>query len=538
MFTTYEPTVTATRSFLRLLNVKANSSSLNDTLQNHPDWPGLLCVSDTLHKWGVPNAAAKMETNAVDALPVPFMAVVRQFNEQLTTEQLAVVTEVTDSKTTLHVGGKTKAFTREEFEKSWTGIYLIAEPTPESAEPKYEENKRKALLAKVLPIVATVLFVAIALVQLYDTVKFGKAPFSHTVGVLVAFSLYLVGIVVSGLLLWHEVDKNNPFLKQVCTGVIKGNCDAILSGKQAQVFKGLSWSEVGFFYFTGGFLGLLVTGSAALPLLAWLSLLALPYTIFSIYYQWQVARQWCVLCLAVQALLALGAVNVLANKLFLPLATVEPAVWVKMLILFALPIPFWYAIKPALLKAQQAKNTKREYLRLKFNAEIFDALLKKQKQVTARADGLGVTVGNPHAANKLIKVCNPYCGPCALAHPKMEALVKANKNVKAQIIFTATNQPNDGAAKPVKHLLAIVEKNNAQTEQALNSWYLAQKKDYESFAAQYPMNGELKQQDEKVAAMDAWCKKMAIAATPTYFLNGYQLPDAYSIEDLTYFLAE
>jgi protein-disulfide isomerase/uncharacterized membrane protein len=339
-------------------------------------------------------------------------------------------------------------------------------------------------------------------------------------------------------LLWHEVDKNNPFLKQVCTGVIKGNCDAILSGKQAQVFKGLSWSEVGFFYFTGGFLGLLVTGSAALPLLAWLSLLALPYTIFSIYYQWQVAKQWCVLCLAVQALLALGAVNVLANKLLVPLANVELAVWVKMLLLFALPIPFWYAIKPALLKAQQAKNTKREYLRLKFNAEIFDALLKKQKQVTALADGLGVTVGNPHAANTLIKVCNPYCGPCAKAHPKMEALVKANKNIKAQIIFTATVNEQDRRAKPVQHLLAVASASAHKLDDALNDWYLADRKDYDVFATKYPMNGELKQQDEKVAAMDAWCKKMAIAATPTYFLNGNQLPDAYSIEDLTYFLAE
>jgi protein-disulfide isomerase len=67
---------------------------------------------------------------------------------------------------------------------------------------------------------------------------------------------------------------------------------------------------------------------------------------------------------------------------------------------------------------------------------------------------------------------------------------------------------------------------------------LADKKDYDVFATKYPMNGELKQQDEKVAAMDAWCKKMTIAATPTYFLNGYPLPDAYSIYDLTYFLAE
>jgi protein-disulfide isomerase len=38
--------------------------------------------------------------------------------------------------------------------------------------------------------------------------------------------------------------------------------------------------------------------------------------------------------------------------------------------------------------------------------------------------------------------------------------------------------------------------------------------------------------------MDKWCKAMEIHATPTLLINGYQLPDAYSIEDLQYFLLE
>jgi len=46
----------------------------------------------------------------------------------------------------------------------------------------------------------------------------------------------------------------------------------------------------------------------------------------------------------------------------------------------------------------------------------------------------------------------------------------------------------------------------------------------------------LLKQDHKLKAMSTWCKDMDIAATPTYFLNGYQLPDAYSVEDLEYFL--
>ncbi len=72
----------------------------------------------------------------------------------------------------------------------------------------------------------------------------------------------------------------------------------------------------------------------------------------------------------------------------------------------------------------------------------------------------------------------------------------------------------------------------------LDDWYLAETKDYKRFAAKYPMNGELLKQGNKIEAMDKWCKAVGISFTPTIFINGYQLPDAYNIEDLQYFLSE
>jgi protein-disulfide isomerase len=87
-------------------------------------------------------------------------------------------------------------------------------------------------------------------------------------------------------------------------------------------------------------------------------------------------------------------------------------------------------------------------------------------------------------------------------------------------------------------LLAIDQKQeHEQTEQALGDWYLADVKDYAAFAEKYPMNGELKKQDEKLDAMKEWCFKTEIKFTPTFFINGYQLPSNYSVNDLKYFLS-
>jgi protein-disulfide isomerase len=274
------------------------------------------------------------------------------------------------------------------------------------------------------------------------------------------------------------------------------------------------------------------------------NLLALPYIIFSLYYQGVVAKEWCLFCLSVQALLLLGGINVIANGLldftnltnFTNFQTVATA-----LLLYLLPVALWYSIKPVILKLQTAKYTKRQYFRLKFNVEVFETLLRKQKNIDpASVEGLGIDIGNPKATHTIIKVCNPYCGPCAKAHPKIEKLLEENPNLKAKIIFTATADEKDYRNAPVKHLLAIAAKNDAQlTKQALDDWYLADKKDYDVFAAKYKtQTPPLEGQEKAIAAMDKWFKENKILFTPTIFIDGQQMPDAYNIEDLNYFLLE
>ena len=165
--------------------------------------------------------------------------------------------------------------------------------------------------------------------------------------------------------------------------LFRSNCDAILSGKQSKVFSWLSWSEVGFFYFTGGLLTLLLAGTItnSIVIIAYFNVLALPYTLFSVYYQGRVAKQWCVLCLSVQALLIFGGANVIVTGYLLPIQDLDALVVVKSALLYLVPVLFWYVLKPYLLERQEAKNIKREYLRIKFNTEIFETLLKKQKQI-------------------------------------------------------------------------------------------------------------------------------------------------------------
>ncbi len=76
------------------------------------------------------------------------------------------------------------------------------------------------------------------------------------------------------------------------------------------------------------------------------------------------------------------------------------------------------------------------------------------------------------------------------------------------------------------------EGDELKTKNALDAWYLSPEKDYEQFASKFPVKVSLKDQQEKVNAMNQWVREAAIAFTPTLFINGYRLPEDYSIEDL------
>ena len=136
--------------------------------------------------------------------------------------------------------------------------------------------------------------------------------------------LVLVGAAVGIMLLIYEIEQNNPTLRKVCSIGKKTSCSAILNSQGAKIF-GIHWSVIGVSYFLGGLLSLLVTGMShdILIIGAWLSMLSLFYTVFSIYYQGFVIKQWCTLCLIVQGLLVLQFLTALIGGFFANIANLN-----------------------------------------------------------------------------------------------------------------------------------------------------------------------------------------------------------------------
>lgn len=526
----FERPVRVTIQLLNLLKVPVTAGTVNEFILSHPDHPSLLCISDALHQWRVSNAALRVEKQKLQELPAPFIA--------HAAGEFMIITGVTHEEVFyLDDDDKVRRQTLIDFLNDWKGVVLIAEAEENAGEKDYTANHKKELIRL---LGWPVLFAALILMAITGSWIFAvnNEP-AVSAGYILLSCCKLVGLAVSGLLLWYEIDKYNPLLQKICTsgGGSKANCNAVLSSPQAKPFSFISWSELGFFYFAGGFLSLtLQPHTGIVYTIALLNLPALPYVAFSVFYQWRVVKQWCPLCLVVQAVLVAEFITAWTTGLIssgnLP-AALSFGNLALLCMHFIIPVLGWYLIRPSLIAEKAGRDKKYELARLKSNQEIFSAMLLRQKKVTRNTEGLGIVLGNPDAAHTVLKVCNPYCGPCARAHADIDELLHHNDNLRVQIIFTATPDKEDFKSFPVRHLMAIAEKKDIDlTMRALDDWYLPEKKDYPAFASKYPMNGELEKQEEKLASMSAWCNETGISFTPTFFFDGHQLPAMYSITDL------
>ena len=298
----------------------------------------------------------------------------------------------------------------------------------------------------------------------------------------------------------------------------------------------LSWSEVGFFYFAGSWLALLFNSNntAVLQSLHVLNILSLPYTFYSIYYQWRVAKQWCVLCCTIQALLWAEFFAFIPGSQGLPHVTTNALSII--FVSFALPVITWVFLKPFLLKAQQISPLKQQLRKFKYNTDLFNKLINDEVKYAIPGNENSIILGDPEAEHVITMVSNPYCQPCSKAHKELDEWLVNRKDIKLQIIFSVEENNNDPKIKVAEHLFALQANNDAITlKKAVDDWYNQKQKDFEAWSKDHPTSDKIAT-ESILQKQREWCKIAEIQVTPTIFINGRKLPDNYQPEDIKYFI--
>lgn len=487
--------------------------------------------------FGLNGAAYQISKEDLTKIPCPFVA-----NTSKNGSEFVLVTAINTNTVTTSTNNFKKKISYQEFEAGFTGIVLALDDDKAKLLKPDTQNRISKTLRSAGYLLAPVLLVLALVLGLF-------IHFNSLNNITWPYALLLIfksaGVITSILLLVQSIDQNNPLIQKLCGGSSKTDCNAILSSKAATVFKGLSWSEVGFFYFTGTWLALLFSHGSTIMLqvLAILNIVSLPYTFYSIYYQAKVAKQWCKLCCAVQALLWLeffSLVSFSTNLFNVGTFSVQSSVLLitglNLFICLALPVALWLLLKPLLLKAQQSKSLKSQLRKLKYNKEFFDKLLLAQPKYAIPDEDWSIVLGNVEAENIITMVSNPYCPPCAKTHQILDEWLNKRSDLQVRVVFNAHNTESDLRTPITRHLMALNSKQEKiMVKKALHDWYEQEQKSYEAWAKVYPVQLDEKEYN-KLDKQFAWCNMAEIKATPTFLLNGYRLPETYQLNDIKYLL--
>jgi predicted double-glycine peptidase/uncharacterized membrane protein len=533
IFTRYNNADAAIINLLRKLNIDINPQDVIAELEKHPDYPSLLAVSDVLNWFRVDNAAYRVTADELADVPVPFIASTKQNGDFVT------VSKITASHITLTDHTRTNyTLPIAEFNKTYNGIVLSAE-APETQTDAFKQSFIDRLAVyKSLAAVAGLAVVFTCILFFYTGYL---THITWQIGLITLFKT--AGLVTSVLLLIQSIDKNNPLVQTLCGGAGKTDCNAILTSKAATVptfigIKGLTWSEVGFFYFAGTWLALLFGGGsvALLQVLAILNIISLPYTVYSINYQARIAKQWCLFCTVVQGLLWLEFIPLMATftKPSLPGRNWEELA--TLFICLVLPIIIWQLLKPLFLKQQQLQPLKLQLRKFKYNIDFFNKVLVEQPKYALPDEEWCILLGNVEANHIITLVTNPYCEPCARMHALLDELLAKNGNLQARIVLSIKDTEIESKTS-VGHLLMALNslEDKCKVREALHNWYGRKQKNYEAWAKNYPMELSVGEYD-KIDKQNAWCQMAEITGTPTLMLNGYRLPNLYQLQDLKYML--
>ncbi|WP_242617393.1 cysteine peptidase family C39 domain-containing protein [Cecembia calidifontis] len=427
------------KKVLLLLDVPFTKEYLKDQVASHPEQESLLTISDTLNHYKVDSLGLNITTDKLDQITLPCIV-------QLQGDSYPYFSCISgisvESVEYTDLEGKNENLSKNEFVNKWTGITLLLEKSENASEPGYSTRRKESLIFRAL----FILFGVIGVVWLMDSFLDFSGDLSHSIGAFSLFTLKSAGLIISSILLWAEVDKGNSAIKEFCSGGKNIDCNAV--SNSFSLSGGISLSIIAFSYFLSGSLHLLLTSfsGTGLQLLAYLSFAAIAIVPISIYYQWAKIKKWCMLCLWISAILT---AEILLSQIFLVnTVSVQFQELTLFSFLFIGTVIAWLSLRPYLLTKKELQKQKSKLTRFLSNTDIFDHFLSGSRRISNNPEGLGILLKGENAKYHVLKVCNPYCGPCANSHPILEELF-ASGNINLQVVF----HPGGGDAIKYKSII-------------------------------------------------------------------------------------
>ncbi len=512
---------------LRFNKINVSSASIKDYLISHPNYPSFKSICDGLNNWNVENYPLKLTSNEIKELNGSFFA-------HLKKDQIVFVKQI-NSHTVNY-------FTTNQLEKKEainvfleqvSGAVIVFEANENSGEKDFRLKRQNELLNIFLFYFVLTSVITLSIFAIYTNYKnilAGDSVVSYLI------LTKLIGLVSSIFLVLKELKIKNTFSDKICSFNLKTNCDKVLSTNASIVFGWIGWADVGLIYFLGTLIFLFATiNTPSLWLLALFSLLVLPYTIFSVYYQAYRVKQWCPFCMVVQVVLVVEAI-ILFNNLW------QVSFSIDYMFHFAffmfLPATFWMLCKALVLKNKQYSKEHTALLEFKHNPKIFISLLEKEGFYIIKNSDNSLILGKKDAKIKITVFLSLYCNHCSSTFLELEKLVKENSSIHINAVFFINNDEN--YKKMINAIYFLYQtKGDKVVFKLLKEWYSLQEKNVDNLLIDIKVPNDFDVTSLIGKENETLFSENKIYGTPSVFLNGYRYPiQAYDYSYIKYFYKE
>lgn len=494
-----------------------DSQDLKLQLLAHPDYPSLKSITDTLDYFEIENIAALIPKEYLDQLPKNFLTLLEIEKEK----RLVLISKNNSNTEVTYIDDKN---TKKKI--SYTNFLEQWDPTIVAIEPLKESKKQTSKISTSF----LVLSLTLISIAVFSFSNFSIIP------LLYYFSALGIGYI-SFLIAKEELGFNSAAVAKFCNQFSNSSCADVIKSDGSKIFNTIALSDIAVTYALSSILFLLFYGfTNSFSFL--LGALSLPIIIYAVFYQWQVLKSWCLLCLGISGLMIVSFTLTLLNFKGFSFPTTELLYFG---FIFSVIGFSWSKIKSVLKSNNQLKSTQIDFLKFKRNYNLFAMLLNSQTPI--KENNLYETAniihfGNPKASLKIIAVTNPLCGFCKKSFEMYSKLLaKYSNQIQVTFIFNVHYENVNHQGTQISHRLIekFYTKSNEDCFEAFKQWF--EDRDISSWQKKFGISTNTDFIDS-LGFQNNWCKLNEINYTPATFINGKIFPKEYDISDLSFFIDE
>lgn len=511
---------------LKKNEIRIDFKELRFQLLSHVDYPSLRSIGGVLDHFNIDNlvVTVPVDKSTLTQLPENFLA-------QIQTESvkpMAMITKKKQAYEIFFIDGKRVSVSSEELIKIFTGVVVVVDKAVDTSVEA--ANSAQVLVKRILVAGAGVILTTMLLLS-----GLGALHLSYLI-------LALVGIWVSATIINQESGVKTRLGEAMCSGAgEKESCGEVLNSSGARLFGGYKLSFMAAVYFSGltfAFI-LLSLSSGDYSLLFVLNLLVLPITVYSIYYQWAVLKQWCKLCLTLVVLIWAQTAIVSVNS---TIATSAFSLVDLLIASFGFIVAglFWHFLAPLIGSLETLRQSKIEYFKFKKNFNLFTSLLAKSPTLDTAIPGIEeIVLGSKTAPLQITVITNPRCGYCKEVHTLAEKLYdRYSEKLLLHFRFSMDVSNTESDSYRISSRLAELyhETDTTTCLEAMHDIYEGM--EVSSWFSKWGNCNDTERYHRLLKGHSEWCLNNQLNFTPVILINGKAFPKEYNRTDLIYFIED